>query len=62
MPAANMVVEEQPESQQPGWAKSIMMGQDEAERTYDVGRNSPEDLPLDQGFADEPELIVFEIA
>ncbi len=62
MPAADMVVEKQPEPQQPGRAQAGMMRQHESQRADDVGRDLPEDFALDQRLADQAELVIFEIA
>ena len=60
--AADMVVEEQPEAQQPGRAQPGMVRQNETQRTDDVGRDLPEDFALDQRLADQAKLVIFEIA
>ena len=57
-----MVVEEEAEAQQPGRAQARVMRQDETQGADDVGRDAPEDLALDQRLADQPELVIFEIA
>ena len=62
VPAADMVVEEQAEPQQPGRAQPGMVRQHETQRTDDVGRDLPEDFALDQRLAHQPELVIFEIA
>jgi hypothetical protein len=38
------------------------MGQDEAQRPDDVGRGIEQALTLEQGLADEAELVIFQIA
>ena len=60
--AADMVVEEQAEPQQPGRAQPVMVRQHETKRADDVGRDLPEDFALDQRLADQPELVIFQIA
>ncbi len=60
--AAEMVVEEQPEAQQPGRPQPGVMRQHEAQRPDDVRRRTQQHLALDQRLADQPELVVFEIA
>ena len=57
-----MVVEEQSEPQQPSGAQARMMRQNEAQGADDVGRDLPEDFALDQRFADQTKLVIFEIA
>src|SRR3982074_3386227 len=39
-----------------------MVRQHESQRPDDVGSDLPEDFALDQRFADQPELVIFEIA
>jgi len=39
-----------------------MVRQYETQRADDVGRDLPEDFALDQRLADQPELVIFEIA
>src|SRR3954468_10267258 len=39
-----------------------MVGQDETQGTDDMRRDLPEDLALDQRLADQPELVIFQIA
>ena len=62
VPAADMVVEEEAEPQQPGRAQAGVMRQNETQRTNDVRRDLPEDLALDQRLAHQTKLIIFEIA
>src|SRR5580704_7696546 len=62
MPAADVVIDKEAEPQQPCRPKPIVMRQNKTKRPDDVRRNSPEDLALDQRLADQPELIIFEIA
>ena len=62
IPAADMVVQEQPEPQQPGRPQPGMVRQNETQRADDVGRDLPEDFALDQRLADQPKLVIFEIA
>src|SRR5262245_18645661 len=57
-----MVVEKQAEPDQPGRPQPAMMRQDEAKRPDDVRSGAEQNLALQQRFADEPELVVFEIA
>src|SRR5258708_21999747 len=38
-----------------------MVRQNETKRADDVGCDLPEDFALDQGFADQAELVIFEI-
>ncbi len=60
--AADMVVKEQAEPQQPGRAQAGVVRQNETQGTDDVGRDLPEDFALDQGLAHQAELVIFEIA
>src|SRR5438876_7969759 len=62
MTAANMVVEEQPEAEQPSRTKACMVRQNETQGADNVGRDLPEDFALDQGLADQAKLVIFEIA
>ena len=62
MAAADMVVKEQAEPQQPGRAQAGMVRQNETQRPDDVGRDLPEDFALDQRLAHQAELVIFEIA
>src|SRR5437764_15038945 len=39
-----------------------MVRQNETKRADDVGSDLPEDFALDQGLADQPKLVIFEIA
>ena len=39
-----------------------MVRQDKSQRTNDVRRDLPENFPLDQRLADQPELVIFQIA
>src|SRR3546814_8892091 len=57
-----MVVQEQPEPQQPAWAQSVAIGQDEAQRLDDVRGDTPQDFALLQRLAHQREFIMFEIA
>jgi hypothetical protein len=57
-----MVVQEQAEAQQPGRTQSCVVRQNETKGADDVGRDLPEDFALDQRLANQPELIVFQIA
>ena len=60
--AADMIVEEEAEPQQPARAQTAMMRQDEAHRADDVRRDLREYLALGQRLVDEPELVMLEIA
>ena len=60
--AADMVVQEQPQPQQPGRTQARVVRQNETQRPDDVGRDLPEDFALDQRLADQPKLVIFEIA
>ena len=57
-----MVVEEQAEAHEPGRADALLVGQDEAQRPDDVRRGVQQALALEQGLADQAELVIFEIA
>ncbi len=60
--AAEVIVEKQPEPQQPGGPQLPMMRKDEAQRLDDVRRHPPQHLALDQRLADQAKLIIFEVA
>ncbi len=60
--AADMVVEEQPQPQQPGRAQPGVVRQHETQGTDDVRGDLPEHLALDQRLAHRPKLVIFEIA
>src|SRR6185312_8365969 len=62
MAPPDMVVEKEAEPEQPGWAQAGMVRQHESERADDVGRDVPEDFPLDQRLAHQTKLVIFEIA
>ena len=51
LPPPDMVIEEQPEPEQPARAQAGAVGQDEAQRPDDVRRDAPQHLPLGQGLA-----------
>ena len=60
--AAEMVVEEQAEADQPGRALLRAVRQHEAHRPDDVRGRGQQHLALDQRLAHQPELVVLEIA
>src|SRR5262245_58138446 len=62
MTPAYMVVEEQPEAEQPGRAQSSVVRQNETQGANNVGRDLPEDFALNQRLADQAKLVIFEIA
>ena len=57
-----MVVEEQAEPDEPGRPHVRHVRQDEAHRPDDVRRRPQQHLALDQRLADQPELVIFEVA
>ena len=59
--STKIVIEKQANADQESWTQAIMMGQNKAQRPNDVGSGFQQDFPLDQGFAHQPEFIVFEI-
>ena len=59
---AQMVVEEQPEPQQPRRPQLGVIRQYETQRPDDVRRDAPQHLALLQGLAHQPELVVLEVA
>ena len=59
---AEMVVEKEPEPHHPAGPGRVGVRHDEPQRPDDVRRHPPHDLPLGERFADEPELVVLEIA
>ena len=62
LPAAEMVVDEQPQPQQPGRAQARRRRQHEAHRPDQVRRHAQHDLALDQRLAHQAEPAVLEIA
>jgi hypothetical protein len=60
--AADVVVEEKAEPDQPGRPQALGIGEHEAHRPDDVRRVLPEDFAFHQGFANQPELVMLEIA
>src|SRR5256885_13317634 len=62
MTTADMVVQEQPQPEQPGWAQAGVVRQNETQGPDDMGRDLPEIFALDQRLADQPKLIISEIA
>ena len=60
--AADMIVEEQSQPQQPCRPQAAMVRQHEAQRADDMRRDPPQDFALDQRLADQPELVIFEVA
>ena len=59
---ADMVIEKQPEPQQPARPQSFDIGQDKAQRLDDVRRDPPQRLALGQRFADQRELVMLKVA
>lgn len=59
---AEVIVEEQAGTDHPGRAQVRTVRQDEAQRLDDVRRLGQQDLALGQGFADQAEFVVFEVA
>ena len=57
-----MVIEKKAEPDQPGRALLRAVRQDKAHRPDDVRSGLHQDFTLDQSRADQPELIIFEIA
>jgi hypothetical protein len=57
-----MVVQEEPEPEEPGRPETGMMGQHESKRPDDVRRHPPQDLALAERLADEAELVLLEVA
>ena len=62
VPAADVIVEEEAEPQQPGRAQAGMVRQNETQRANDMRRDLPEDLALDQRLAHQTKLVILEIA
>src|SRR3954469_12867657 len=62
MPPPDVVLEEQSEAEQPSRTQPCVVGQNETKGADDVGRDPPEDFAFDQGLADQPKLVIFEIA
>ena len=59
---AQMIVEDEPEAQQPRRAQARVMRQHEAQRPDDVRRGAPQHLAFAERLAHEAELVMFEIA
>ena len=59
---AYVIVEKQPEANQPSRPQVTMVRQDEAQRPDDVGSGPQQNLALLQRMAHEHEIIVFEVA
>ena len=57
-----MIVEKQTRSDHPGRTLLRAVRQDKPHRPDDVRRCAEQDLALDQRLADEPKLVIFEIA
>src|SRR5579872_2198920 len=57
-----MVVKKKTDPQQPCRTQSVMVRQDEAQRSNDMRRDPPQDLAFDQRLANQAELVIFEIA
>ena len=60
--AAEMVIQKQPEPQQPGRAQALMVRQHKAQRPDDVRRDAPQHLALHQRLPHQPELVMLQIA
>ena len=60
--AADVVVDEEADADEPGGAAARALGEDEAHGPGDVGGDAQEDGALFEGFADEAELAVFEVS
>src|SRR5690606_36867991 len=57
-----IIVNEKAEPKQPSGTQPLVMRQDDAERADDVRRIRPEDPPLQQRLAHQPELEILKIA
>jgi hypothetical protein len=57
-----MVIKEQAQTQQPSRAKTLVVGQDKAQRPNEMWSNGPERFALHERFTNKPEFIVLEIA
>src|ERR1700747_1054169 len=62
MASADMVVEEEPEPEQPGRTQTCVMRQHESQRADDVGRDLPENFALDQRLAYQAKLVILKVA
>ena len=63
LPAAQVIVEEQPEPDHPGRADAaLLVWQYEPQRPDHVRRSRPQHFPLLQRLAHQPEFVMFEIA
>ena len=61
-PAAQMIVKKKPDPKHPGGSEIRMMGQHKAKRPHDMGRDSPQNLALDERFANQTKLEMLQIA
>ncbi len=59
---AHMVVDEQPEPQQPCGPQAAAVGQHDPQRLHDMGRYAQQHLAFPQRLPHEAEIIIFEIA
>src|SRR5690606_36026147 len=59
---ADMIVEEEPEPQQPARPQAIAIREDEAHRADDVGGDAPQSLALFQRLAHQRKFIMFQIS
>jgi hypothetical protein len=62
LPTAEMIVKKEAEPDQPGRPKALVMREDESQGLDDVRRGAEQDFALQQRFAHEPKLIIFQIA
>ena len=62
LPAAQVVVHEQSDTQHPGRPQALLVRQHEAHRPDDVRRNPPQHLALGQRLPHQPEIEVLEVA
>ena len=61
LPAAQVVVHEQPDAQHPRRPQPLLVGQHEAHRSHDVRRYFPQHLALDERLTHQPEIEVLEV-
>ena len=57
-----MIVQEQPQPDQPGRTQTLVVRQHEAHRPGDVRGHAQQHLALDQRLAHQPEFVIFQIA
>ncbi|MNZ93559.1 hypothetical protein D3C78_1126310 [compost metagenome] len=62
VPHAEVIVEEQPGADHPGWPQVRTVREDEAQRAHQVRRHVQQHLALAEGFAHQAEFVVLQVA